>query len=122
MRAHCPKCGSVNVRYSRIRSLREFLARLVGIRAMRCRVCSERFMRGIWRISALRYAHCPRCLNMDLGYWSTRDYRPSWKTKLLLRLGAKPLRCGCCRCRFTSFRPRKPHAHTSGGRQVYSWE
>jgi hypothetical protein len=122
MRGHCPKCGSRYLRFSRVRSAREFLGRLFGVQAMRCGQCSHRFARSIWRFSVMRYAHCPRCLNMDLGYWSTHDYRPRWRTKFLLGLGAQPYRCGKCRCRFASFRPRDPMAKVQGRRQVYSWD
>ena len=120
MRGSCPNCGSGNLRFSRTRSAGEFVARICGVRAMRCRKCSHRFMRSIWRISEMRYAHCPRCLNMDLGYWSTADYRPPWSIKMVLRLGAQPYRCGRCRYRFASFRPLKPRLRTPKSRHVYS--
>lgn len=41
---------------------------------------------------------------MDLSRWSREYYSPPLLTRLMLRLGAKPIRCAYCRVNFWSFR------------------
>ncbi len=103
----CPKCGSHNVRYSHVRSAAERLASLLGVRPLRCRDCRERFSAPMLKLSDLAYARCPKCLRMDLTYWSPSYYHVSFGKGLLMSLGARPLRCERCRCNFVSFRRRK---------------
>ena len=102
--AACPKCGTRNIRASRVRTFSEQLRSLVGIFPFRCRQCGTRFAREIWSISSLRYARCPKCLRTDLSSWSERYYHPPFTVVVKLGLGAKPLRCETCRCNFASFR------------------
>lgn len=103
----CPFCGSYNLRYSRIRSLSERIWSWVGIRPLRCRDCRQRFVDRTWRVENVFFARCPNCWRLDLGRWSTQDYRPTLWQSLWLRLGANPWRCEYCRTNFVSFRPRK---------------
>lgn len=103
----CPVCKSRNLRYSRIRSLNERLWSWVGVRPLRCRDCRRRFIDRTWRITDVRYARCPRCWRQDLGRWSPEDYRTPLVRRMLLTLGANPLRCEYCRVNFVSFRKRK---------------
>ncbi|MGE5645867.1 MAG: hypothetical protein ACM336_08760 [Acidobacteriota bacterium] len=103
----CPHCKSRNLRYARIRSFAERLGTLVGIRPLRCRDCRTRFIERTWRLSAIRYARCPRCWREDLTRWSLNDYCPPAGVRLLLSLGAHPFRCAYCRVNFVSFRRRR---------------
>ena len=103
----CPNCGSRNVRYSQLRTPRERLASLVGIRPLRCRDCRGRFVAKTWNPSDLPYARCPKCLNMRLSTWSTSHYHVTFGRGFKLFFGASPYRCEICRHNFVSFRPRK---------------
>jgi hypothetical protein len=103
----CPKCGSRNLRYSRLRTFSERCGSWFGVRPLRCRECYLRFIERTWRLSSMKYARCPRCWRMDLSRWSTKDYYTKFLTRLLLRLGANPYRCEYCRVNFISFRKRK---------------
>ena len=110
----CPQCGSRNIRYSGLRGASEKLASLAGVRPLRCRDCRNRFTSRIWSLSALRYAHCPKCLRADLTTWSTSHYSVPFGRGVLLFFGAHPYRCEYCRHNFVSFRRRK---HGSSSRR-----
>ena len=103
----CPKCGSRNLRYSRLRSFSERCWGWIGVRPLRCRDCRIRFIDRTWRLADVQYARCPRCWRMDLSRWSEDDYHVPLLRRLLLRLGAKPYRCHYCRVNFVSFRRRR---------------
>jgi len=103
----CPKCGSRNLRISRVRSFAERLRTVAGIFPFRCRQCDTRFPAAIWSLSAWRYARCPKCLRMELSTWSEQYYHPPLGTVVKLRLGATPYRCEFCRCNFASYRACK---------------
>jgi DNA-directed RNA polymerase subunit RPC12/RpoP len=103
----CPQCGSRNIRYSSLRGVLEKMASLAGIRPLRCRDCRKRFTGRVWSLSALRYAHCPKCLRTDLTSWSPSHYFVPFRRGVLLFLGAHPYRCEYCRHNFVSFKPRK---------------
>jgi predicted Zn-ribbon and HTH transcriptional regulator len=103
----CPNCGSRNIRYSHLRTPRERLASLIGIRPLRCRECRQRFEAKVWDPADLPYARCPKCLNMRLSTWSPSHYHVTAGRGLLLFFGANPYRCEMCRYNFVSFRPRK---------------
>jgi hypothetical protein len=107
MPATCPNCGTLKIRTSKTRSLGELLGTLFGVYPLRCLRCDIRFKRRVWRFSEIVYARCPRCYRLDLTTWEERLYNPPFKTKLLLRLGAQPMRCGACRCNFASYRKVK---------------
>lgn len=125
----CPKCGSRNLRYARLRGKAERLWSWAGIRPLRCRACYCRFIERTWRLSEVIFARCPRCWRMDLSRWSRNEYRVSFFGGLLLSLGANPYRCAYCRVNFISFRKRKErynpqrrraqrkHAHNAGAPQ-----
>lgn len=100
----CPKCGSRNLRYARLRDAQERWRRWLGIRPLRCRDCRCRFTDRTWRITSLQYARCPRCWRTDLASWKREDCQVPARIEFLLWLGAKPLRCEYCRCNFVSFR------------------
>lgn len=107
MTISCPRCGSLNLRFSHKSSPWERIQSLWGTRAIRCRDCRNRFHGRVWRLSDLRYARCSRCLRMDLSIWSESHYRvPAYKSILVL-LGGNPYRCEYCRRNFVSFRSRK---------------
>jgi DNA-directed RNA polymerase subunit RPC12/RpoP len=112
MHVVCPQCGGRNIRFSSLRGAAEKLASLAGVRPLRCRDCRKRFTGRVWSLSALRYAHCPKCLRADLTSWSTSHYYVPFGRGVLLFLGAHPYRCDYCRHNFVSFRHRK-HRHTS---------
>ena len=103
----CPNCGSRNIRYSQLRTPRDRLASLIGIRPLRCRDCRQRFVSKVWDPADLPYAHCPKCLNMRLSTWSPSHYHVTAGRGFLLFFGASPYRCENCRCNFVSFRSRK---------------
>lgn len=103
----CPSCGSRNVRHSNRESILEKLGSLFGKHAMRCRDCSYRFTATLWKLSDLRYSRCPLCYRMDLTEWSEEHYLPRFGTLVLMRLGARRLRCEYCRFNFAGFRPIK---------------
>lgn len=103
----CPKCGARRIRSARLHG---FIARaksIIGIFPFRCRDCDTRFESFILDLSLWRYARCPKCLRTDLSTWSEHYYRPPWRTRAMLRLGATPYRCEFCRCNFASFRACK---------------
>ena len=107
MISRCPKCNSRNLRFSHLRNAKERLGVLLGIRPIRCRDCRARFVRRTWRFNDLKYARCPKCLQMDLSTWSLGHYKVSaWKS-FLVYLGANTYRCEYCRHNFISLRRRK---------------
>ena len=99
----CPKCNSPRLRYSHPRTAWERLRAFTGIFAIRCRDCHYRFIPGFWHLGSWKYAHCPRCLRLDLTYWSETHYHVTLAQRLFIGLGAKRYRCEACRCNFTSF-------------------
>lgn len=103
----CPSCGSRNLRYAHLRSPSEKIAKLAGVRPLRCRDCRHRFVHRSWSLSNLSQARCPTCMGADLTTWSRNHYRVSFGRGLLLFFGAHPYRCERCRCNFVSFRKRK---------------
>jgi hypothetical protein len=103
----CPGCGGRNLRYAHLRSPSEKIARLAGIRPLRCRDCRQRFVHRTWHLSNLSQARCPTCMGAELTCWSPNHYHVSFGKGLLLFLGAHPYRCERCRCNFVSFRKRK---------------
>jgi len=107
MQLACPNCGTRDVRVSHPRSFGEYLKYLVGVSNLRCRRCNGRWETSVWASGSWRYARCPRCYRQELTKWTEHHYNPSRWTRLLLRLGATPLRCPACRCNFAGFRSRK---------------
>jgi hypothetical protein len=103
----CPKCGSKSLRFSHLRSASERIRSLFGIRPIRCRDCRTRFPERLWKLSELRYARCPKCLRMNLVFWSENHYRIRLSQNIFLFFGAKRYRCDACRYNFVSFRHRK---------------
>ena len=104
----CPACGSRNLRYAHLRSPSEKIARLAGVRPLRCRDCRQRFVHRTWSLSNLSQARCPTCMGAELTSWSPSHYHVSLGRSLLLFFGAHPYRCERCRCNFVSFlRKRK---------------
>jgi hypothetical protein len=103
----CPNCGNQRIRSSRLRSVAEYLGTFFGFYPLRCPNCRLRFRERVWRFSDVRFARCPRCFRLELSAWQTSYYTPPFRTKLLLQLGARPLRCDVCRCNFAGFRPVK---------------
>jgi len=103
----CPDCGGRNLRYAHLRSPSEKIARLVGVRPVRCRDCRQRFVHRTWNLSNLSQARCPTCLGAELTSWSPSHYHLSFGKGLLLFFGAHPYRCERCRNNFVSFRKRK---------------
>lgn len=101
----CPKCGSDEVRLSRRKlAVRRFL-RIFGIYLFRCEDCGHSFQSNIHSLRRLFYARCPTCHRMDLSRWSREYYSPGLTTRLMLAIGAKPVRCEYCRNNFWSYRP-----------------
>jgi predicted Zn-ribbon and HTH transcriptional regulator len=113
----CPRCGSRNLRYSRLRSPAERLTSLLGVRPIRCRDCHVRFVDRTFHVINLRYARCPKCFRTDLSTWSRNHYKLSVYKRLLLSLGAKPYRCDGCRYNFVSFRPRKKKSRSTARKE-----
>jgi hypothetical protein len=103
----CPSCGGRNLRYAHLRNPSEKIARLAGVRPLRCRDCRHRFVHRTWNLSDLPHARCPKCMGADLTYWSPSHYHVTFGKSVLLFLGAHPYRCDRCRCNFVSFRKRK---------------
>lgn len=106
MTNRCPDCGSRDLRLSHRRSVGEYVRGLIGYYPVRCSACKRRFEVSIWSSRLLRYAHCPRCLRLDLSRWDLDHYNVPFWTRFKLNLGAQPFRCETCRCNFASFRPR----------------
>ena len=100
----CPSCGSEEVRLSR-RSyfLRPFYS-IFAIYMCKCETCDHHFKACIYRPENIFYAKCSRCHRMDLSRWSRDYYNPGLVTRMMLALGAKPVRCEYCRNNFWSFR------------------
>lgn len=100
----CPQCGSDEVRLSRRKfSLRKVL-RAFGIYHFRCEQCGHLFKSNIHRLRHIIYAKCPSCHRMDLSRWTRDYYNPPFLTRLMLALGADPIRCEYCRNNFWSYR------------------
>lgn len=112
----CPSCGSFHIRHARFRSIIERIASLFGSHPLRCKDCQHRFTSRVWRLADLRYSRCPRCYRTVLTTWSESHYSPRFHTVMLLRLGAKRLRCEFCRCNFAGFRPVKQVYSSNFGR------
>jgi hypothetical protein len=106
MTKRCPECGSRDLKLSHRRGLGELLRGFFGYYAVRCSDCRYRFEISVWSRKLIRYAHCPKCLRMDLTRWNLEHYIVPFWTKFKLNLGAQPFRCETCRCNFASFRPR----------------
>lgn len=100
----CPKCGSKDIRLSRRRGSVNKLLRLLGRYLFRCENCSQHFHANIISFRYMIFAKCPSCQRMDLGRWSREYYSPRFLTRMMLALGAKPVRCEYCRNNFWSFR------------------
>src|SRR5580704_7197356 len=100
----CPNCGAGNLQSSQIRGFAEQLKSLFGVLPFRCRQCPERFLSSIRKLHVAIYARCPKCMRLELSNWSEENYVVPLGTRLLLRAGATPYRCECCRCNFTSYR------------------
>ena len=107
MTVSCPQCGSRYLRPLPYRSLGEWIRSLLGTSRLSCGDCGLRFVARTWDWSFLRYARCPKCLRMDLGYWTEGQAKPTLFIKLWLRLGASPYFCQYCRYAFVSFRARR---------------
>jgi hypothetical protein len=107
MRLACPHCGTRDARISRPRGLVQRLKGFVGISALRCRRCSNRWETSVWSNGSWKYARCPQCYRQELTKWTIHRYNPPRWTRFLLRLGAAPRRCPACRCNFASFKPQK---------------
>lgn len=103
----CEHCGSNSVRLARYNGIGERIKGFFGIQPFRCRDCKHRFTVSIWLFDKFAYAKCPKCLRMDLVFWSKKYYKPSPLTNFLISMGAQRYRCSACRCNFVSFRPRK---------------
>lgn len=103
----CPVCGAHDLRIARSQGFREHLLALLGVYPLRCRNCQNRFRGQLWKISQVRYAHCPKCYRTQLSTWSEQYYNPTTGVKFKLALGATPYRCEFCRCNFASFRACK---------------
>lgn len=99
----CPKCGSDEVRLSKRRRALNRVLQLVGLYTFRCQGCHAVFRSQISNVSHFCFAKCPSCHRMDLSRWSREYYSPSTTTKVMLSLGAKPVRCEYCRNNFWSF-------------------
>ena len=104
MDSTCPACGARDLRLAHSHGVRERLLEVFGVYPLRCRNCQTRFSGKLWKITQIRYAHCPRCYRTELSTWSEQYYNPSSRVKLKLALGATPYRCEFCRCNFASFR------------------
>ena len=100
----CPKCNSDEVRLSRRRLALRKVLHMFGIYHFRCEACGHRFRSNIHSLRRLIFANCPTCHRMDLSHWSRDYYSPGWLTRLMLSIGAKPVRCEYCRNNFWSFR------------------
>ena len=107
MNIACPECGSTDIRSSYSRSFGESVGKVFGFFQFRCRDCDARFSGQIWDISNLFWAKCPRCYHMDLSTWDPEHYRCPTSWLLLMRLGARCVRCEYCRHNFLSYRPTK---------------
>ena len=103
----CPNCGSDSVRHSKFQTFGEQLLSVFGRHSLRCKNCQHRFSARVWKAGDLRYSRCPRCYRMDLSTWNEVHYLPKFRTLILLRIGAKRLRCEYCRFNFAGFRPVK---------------
>jgi hypothetical protein len=107
MQLVCPKCGMRDVRVSRPHGLSGLLKSACGISPLKCRHCNSRWETSVWANGSWKYARCPRCYRQELTKWTMEHYSPPKWTRLLLRIGARPLRCPACRCNFASFKPRR---------------
>jgi transposase-like protein len=103
----CTNCGSNDVRLAHYTSTMERINAFFGFQPFRCRDCRHRFTTSIWLLGTLAYAKCPKCLGLNLVYWSKKHYKPNAYKNFLISMGAQRYRCPGCRCNFVSFRPRK---------------
>jgi len=104
----CPNCGASTVRRSRRANAVEMVRMTLGIYPFRCTSCGNRFWANVWLFNSLRWAKCPRCLNLNLTDWPKRHYHVTTWAQILSTLGAKKHRCSRCRKNFMSFLPRLP--------------
>jgi DNA-directed RNA polymerase subunit RPC12/RpoP len=107
MTVSCPECGSRFLKTLPVRTWREKWRDLTGVSPLRCGDCGAEFVARVWDLSVLVYARCPKCLRMDLNFWTDEQYWPSSFMKLRIAWGAHRYRCEYCRHNFVSFRPLK---------------
>jgi hypothetical protein len=105
--AECPFCGSDQTRPAQSKGVFQYVLEGIGMFPYRCEECQKKFRFRLWGARDLFYAKCPRCYRQDLSMWEMKYYRPRYRTRLKLTLGARPLRCESCRCNFASWLPRK---------------
>lgn len=103
MLASCPRCGSRKFRLQKSRSWIDKLAEYLGTFRLRCLDCGYNYDQK-WKFKDYLYAKCPRCLRMDLTYWSEQYYRAPLSITWKIAFGAKRIRCEACRHNFASFR------------------
>lgn len=104
MNVVCPKCGSKQLRPSKLQGLGEYFGYAVGLYMVRCKDCQHRFQSRVWSLSEWFWARCPRCYRQDLSTWSEKYYIAGFWTEVKIALGGKRLRCEGCRVNFASFR------------------
>lgn len=100
----CPRCGSDEIRLSRRKGLMRRVMHVFGVYSFRCEDCDSLFNSRISAFRHIIFAKCPTCHRMDLGRWSREFYSPRTLTKVMLAIGANPIRCEYCRNNFWSFR------------------
>ena len=105
---NCPNCGASTVRRSRRANASEMVRMMLGVYPFRCTSCGNRFWANVWLFNSLRWAKCPRCLNLNLTDWPKRHYHVTTWAQILSTFGAKKHRCSRCRNNFMSFLPRLP--------------
>jgi hypothetical protein len=107
---HCPDCGKSAVRRSRRRTLKDYVAALVGLRPYRCHECNHRYhdrsrARRPPREPYSWRAVCPRCGFTGVNRIPRRKVPPTWGNLPWRMLPAYAYRCPECRKRFFDYRP-----------------
>jgi hypothetical protein len=74
--------------------------------------CKHRFYARKVAFSFMRYAHCPRCGNLELQRVSKEWVNTGWLRWVFWLIDARAYRCDPCRLRFFSLRsPYEASAH-----------
>jgi len=101
----CPQCRSDSCFRSHRKGFFDYFYTILGLRPWRCHVCDKRFYG--WRVALVfvRYAHCPRCGNFDLGRVALHRVDTGTLITVKRWLDFPAYRCDPCRLKFFSVLP-----------------
>ena len=112
----CPACRSSKFRRSHRRTVVDYLLAVGGVLPWRCESCDTRFRARRIPFERLLFAHCRICGNRTLERIAP-EHVPGQASFLARILGVPAFRCGPCRNKFFSIRPRWRVGHNQAAVQ-----